>query len=340
MMKFRLLAYVFLLACLAFQSSDLVLLQHPDYWPKPVYDFKNNPLSRSKIYLGRVLFYDPILSRDSSVSCASCHSPYNAFAHTDHNLSHGINDAIGTRNAPALMNLAWHKLFMWDGAVNHIDVQALAPISHPKEMGEDIAQVVNKLQRLEKYRTLFKAAFCDTLVTGERILKAMAQFQLTLLSCTSKYDSVKQGMAKFSEIEQRGYKLFKKHCNGCHTEPLFSNYAFASNGLPPDSLLDDKGRAAITHKHSDSLLFKVPTLRNIEYSYPYMHDGRFKNLNQALNHYASGIKKGSLLSKPLSGPVPLNGNNKVELTAFLLTLSDKSFVFNKEFGFPKEFFKK
>ena len=125
--------------------------------------------------LGEKLFFDPILSKDSTISCASCHSPYNAFAHTDHDLSHGINDEIGTRNAPALFNLAWQKTFMWDGAINHLDMQALAPINHPGEMGERIKNVAFKLQNKEIYPPLFYQAFADSSITGQHILQALAQ---------------------------------------------------------------------------------------------------------------------------------------------------------------------
>jgi cytochrome c peroxidase len=324
-----------LLVCsFSFLSGDI--LPVPKNWPKPNYDFEKNPLDAEKISLGRKLFYDPILSLDSTISCASCHSNFNAFAHTDHDLSHGIHDSIGFRNAPPLFNLAWQPVFMWDGAINHLDMQALAPISHPGEMGEKIENIVQKLSNQKKYKIYFQKAFGDSLISGERILKALSQFQLTLLSSQSKYDSVKSELAVFSEQESKGYALFQKHCNECHREPLFSTFEFADNGLPIDSTLNDYGRFRITQNKKDSFHFKIPSLRNLFYSYPYMHDGRFKKLSQVINHYVKGIEKRPTLSAQLRNPILLSSNEKADLIAFLLTLTDTKFVFNKDFGFPNE----
>ena len=332
-MKMKLIIAVLSLVSLAFYVEES--FDYPDYFPIPNYQFKNNPLEAKKIELGRILFYDPILSKDKSISCASCHSPFNAFAHTDHDLSHGINDEIGTRNAPALFNLAWQTSMMWDGAINHLDMQALAPISHPKEMDESIENVVNKLQAVKKYPSLFKEAFGDTLITGEFVLKALSQFQLTLVSAQSKYDQVKKGAETFTEQENKGYQLFQKHCNSCHQEPLFSNYTFANNGLPVDTTLNDFGRYQITKKSTDSLVFKIPSLRNLSYTYPYMHDGRFKKLRQVIKHYTSGIQESTTLSRSLQQGIPLSSNEQTDLIAFLLTLDDRSFVFDAKHQFPK-----
>jgi cytochrome c peroxidase len=314
------------------------VLKLPANWPKPSYDFKKNPLSKTKIELGRALFYEPMLSKDASISCSSCHLQYTAFTHVDHALSHGIYDRIGTRNSPALMNLAWQNQFMWDGAVNHLDVQALAPISNPLEMNESILNVVKKLQANKLYPKLFKRAYGDSVITGEHVLKSLSQFMLTLISCNSKYDSVMRKQARFNEKEQKGYELFKTHCASCHAEPLFTNQQFMNNGLAFDSTLKDLGRYALTKRNSDSLSFKVPSLRNIEFSYPYMHDGRFKTLNEVLNHYTTGIVVSNTLAADLRSPVILSSQEKVQLTAFLLCLTDKSFLFNPGYGYPKEIF--
>ena len=276
-----------------------------------------------------------MLSRNNSISCASCHSPYNAFTHVDHALSHGIEDKIGTRNSPALMNLAWNTLFMWDGAVNNIEVQALAPMHNKIEMDETIEHVVTKLQTSTIYPSLFRKAFGDSIVTGEHTLRAIGQFMLTLVSANAKYDSVMRHQSKFNAQEENGYRLFKTHCAACHTEPLFTNHSFENNGLPIDIALNDLGRIRITQNPTDSLKFKVPTLRNIEFSYPYMHDGRFKTLTAVLKHYTSGIQKSNTLSPKLEQPIVLSANEQVDLTAFLLTLSDKSFLFNPNFVYPK-----
>lgn len=340
-MKIQFILFLFLIyIVLAFNYASDFAIDVPKNWPKPVYDFSKNPLSKNKIELGRALFYDPLLSRNNTISCASCHSQYTAFTHVDHALSHGIEDKIGTRNSPVLMNLAWQKLFMWDGAVNHLDMQALAPISNPLEMDETISHVAKKLQATKLYPTLFLKAYGDSIITGAHILKAMSQFMLTLISSNSKYDSVMRKQAAFTPQQKSGYKLFRKNCASCHTEPLFTNHKFMNNGLALDSSLNDFGRYAITKNPTDSLKFKVPTLRNVEFSYPYMHDGRFKKLSEVMNHYTKGIIKNKTLAKELETPILLTSNEKVDIIAFLLTLTDKSFLFNPAYSYPKNIFLK
>ena len=309
---------------------------YPSSWPKPTYDFSKNPIEKNKVNLGRVLFYDPILSENNSISCESCHSPYSAFTHIDHALSHGIYDSIGTRNSLALMNLAWKKTFMWDGAINNLDMQALAPISHPLEMGSSIKKVVIKLQASKKYRQLYFQAYGDSIPTGEKTLKALSQFLLTLVSSNSKYDKVMSGDLQFTTQEKNGYALFQKNCSSCHREPLFTNDEFANNGLPENPSLKDKGRMHITLDSTDTYKFKIPTLRNIEYTFPYMHDGRFKKLSEVMNHYTSGIIQSKTLAPELKEKIKLTENEKVDLISFLLTLSDKEFVFNSNHTYPKE----
>ncbi len=320
-------AFCLLAAARAGWGSDPVELDFPKNWPQPTYDFSKNPLTREGIELGRRLFYDPILSRDSTVSCASCHLSFTAFTHVDHALSHGIEDRIGTRNSPTLMNLAWAKHFMWDGAINHLDFQALAPISHPSEMDNSIEKVVRKMQPKPVYRALFFNAFADSTATGERVLKAISQFELTLISANSKYDRMVLGTEIFNQQEKNGYAIFQKNCAPCHAEPFFTNHDFEKNGLPLDTFLKDFGRMNITKLASDSLKFKVPTLRNIEFSYPYMHDGRFRKLREVVNFYASTAATGQ--------KIELSPNEKVDLVAFLLTLTDREFLFNPAFSFPK-----
>lgn len=304
-------------------------------FPKPYYDFSKNKLDSLKIELGRKLFYDPILSQNNSTTCASCHSPFSSFAHNDHDLSHGIYDSIGTRNAPALFNLAWHKLFMWDGAINHLNQQPLAPIHSQTEMGSSIQEVITKLRKDSIYIIRFKKAFGDTQITSDRFLKSLAQFQLTLVSNHSKYDSVTRRQSTFTNQEKNGYRLFVKHCNSCHVEPLFTNYSFANNGLSIDITLNDLGRMKVTQNPKDSLKFKIPSLRNLTYSFPYMHDGRFKNLHQVLNHYVRDIKTSTHIDQRLQGGIRLTENEKVDLIAFLLTLNDNEFIRNPKFQFPR-----
>jgi cytochrome c peroxidase len=307
----------------------------PKNWPKPVYDFKNNLLSKEGFELGRQLFYDPILSKDNTISCASCHLQATGFTHVDHDLSHGIDGKIGTRNSLTLQNLAWSKTFMWDGGVNHLDVQALAPITSEIEMNETLENVITKIQQSEKYQELFYKAFGTKKITGQYTLKAISQFVVSLTTSNSKYDKVIRKEAKFNEMEQKGYDLFKKHCTSCHKEPLLTSNSFENNGLALDTSLNDFGRMKITQNSNDSLKFKVPTLRNIEFTFPYMHDGRFKTLNEVVKHYNSGIQKSKTLSKPLQKPMNLSDNERTELVTFLKTLTDKEFLFNSKYSYPK-----
>ncbi|MBU3675832.1 MAG: cytochrome-c peroxidase [Chitinophagaceae bacterium] len=301
----------------------------PTDFPKPTYEFLSNPYNPKLLTLGRMLFYDPRLSADSTISCASCHSPYNAFAHTDHALSHGIHDSIGFRNAPALFNLAWQKSMMWDGAIHHLDVQALAPLQASNEMGKPFKTLAQQLNRDVWYRQLFKEAMHIDSIHGKDILNALAQFQLSLVSNQSRYDSMRRKQIQFTYQEKTGYALFKQHCNTCHQEPLFSTYNLARNGLPIDSQLNDKGRMRLSEKKEDSLLFKIPSLRNLSYTFPYMHDGRYKNLRMVLQHYAN--------NKAIIGNGPaLSAGEQTDLLAFLLTLNDRHFVFDTTHTFPQE----
>lgn len=329
-----LFAFVLLMS---FRYGSKLLWKTPNSWPEPAYNFAKNELDSNVVQLGRILFYDPILSSDSTISCASCHSPYNAFTHSDHALSHGIKDRIGKRNSPVLFNLAWNNNFMWDGAINHLDVQALAPIENHQEMDETLANVLKKLSRSKRYRDFFQKAYGTTKINSERLLKSIAQFMLTLVSSNSKYDKVMRNESgvRFTPSEQKGYELFKQHCASCHTEPLFTNNSFQNNGLAPDSVLNDTGRMGITGKEEDKYKFKVPTLRNIERSAPYMHDGRYKSLQMVLFHYSSNIHGTSTLAGALKGGIALSEQDKGNLIAFLKTLTDTEFLNNKAYQYPR-----
>lgn len=313
-----------------------IYFEIPKGWPKLHYDFKKNPLTEEGFQLGRKLFYDPILSQDNTISCASCHLQQTGFTHVDHELSHGIDGKIGTRNSLALMNLAWNKDFMWDGGVNHLDVQPLSPITSEVEMNETLENVVAKLQKSYKYQELFENAFGSKKITGQLLLKALSQFELQLVSSNSKYDKVVRNEEKFTEIEQKGYDLFKTNCASCHKEPLFTSDKFENNGLKIDKTLNDFGRMKITQNINDFLKFRVPTLRNVQFTFPYMHDGRFKTLNEVVNHYNSGIQKSKTLAKQLQKPMNLSDNERTEIVAFLKTLTDNEFLFNTRFSYPKE----
>lgn len=298
-------------------------LQAPIGWPNVSYDFSKNPLSQEKIDLGKMLFFDPRLSSDKQISCASCHSPYNAFAHTDHPTSHGVHDRIGKRNAPPLFNLAWHKSYMWDGAIHHLDAQALAPITDFNEMNSSINEVIELVKSNNEYIEKHKAAWPSQAVSGQTLLLSISAFLLTLVSDNSKYDRVKKGIDEFSLIEKKGYELFKLHCTDCHTEPLFSSFEYQNNGI---EIVDSTewGHGRITQNSSDQYRFKIPSLRNLDFTFPYMHDGRYKSLREVMNHYGNNDLLG----------IHLSSDQKVELLSFLNTLNDQAFCSNKNNHYP------
>lgn len=329
------------IACLGLFSLMVLpedgLFYRPEHWPAPQYSFEKNPLTTDGFALGRTLFYDPILSTDSTVSCASCHFQYTAFAHVDHPTSHGVASRIGKRNAPGLMNLAWYPSFHWDGGVLDLNGQAINPMTHPDEMGSSLEEILNKLNRDSWYRAQFKKVFGVERIKTSQLLNALAQFTVSLVSANSKYDSVMRKEANFTVQEKKGYKLFQRHCNQCHTEPLFTNFKFEANGIGPHPQLLDSGRALITGKVADAYLFRVPTLRNIEHSFPYMHDGRMVKLKEVIKHYASQSNWVKPISKAFTNPSMLQTDEEQkDLLSFLKTLTDKSFLFNPTYRFTNK----
>jgi cytochrome c peroxidase len=337
-MKSFLIVLASFVSCWIFLSGiqDETPFYIPAKWPKPHYDFAQNPLSKEKFELGRSLFYDPDLSRDSTISCANCHLQYSGFTHIDHSLSHGIDGKIGTRNAPVLINLAWQQFFHWDGGVSSLNKQAINPLTHAKEMDNRLDEILRRLNQSSFYRTRFYNAFGDSLIETTSLLKALASFTVSLVSANSRYDLVKRGETNFTTQEKSGYQLFKKYCVSCHQEPLFMKNEFKSNGLNYSPVLGDLGRMSITNRKEDSLHFKIPTLRNVEFSFPYMHDGRLKKLKDVLNHYGNLHENQTFYSKELKKlNRPLNSNEQKDLIAFLKTLSDQDFLFNPSFKYPK-----
>lgn len=306
----------------------------PEGWPQPVYRFENNTLTKEGFELGRELFYEEMLSSNNTISCGSCHQQFSAFANTEHRFSHGINDSLGNRNAPGLFNMNWNTTFMWDGGVNHIETQPLAPIVNPIEMNENLNNVVTKLSASNKYKQLFKSAFGSDEITSQKILKAFAQFQGVLYSYNSKYDKYKRNETSFTNEELAGYNLFVQKCNNCHREPLFTDHDFKNNGLPIDPTINDFGRENITGNSNDKFKFKTPSLRNIALTAPYMHDGRFNTLDQVLNHYSSGITNTTNLDPSLQSGINLSSTEKSNLKSFLLTLTDYKFIQDERFKDP------
>jgi cytochrome c peroxidase len=321
-----------------FIPDDTLTFSVPEGWPDPAYDFEKNPLTKNGVALGRALFYDDNLSRDSTISCAFCHLSFTNFTHIDHKVSHGIEDRLGTRNTLSIMNPAWQKTFMWDGGVSHLDLQPLAPLTSFVEMDMEVEDVILRLDSSKKYRQLFAAAFgADVKLSGYYMFRALSQFMLTFTTSNSKYDQVmrKEEGIQFTEGEQKGLVTFRAKCASCHQEPLFTNGTFQNNGLAMDTNLNDGGRIKITKNKADSLKFRVPSLRNIEVSYPYMHDGRYKNLQMALFHYTNGIVDSETLAPQLKGGLDLGEDDKRNLVLFLKTLTDVSFLRNTTLSYPR-----
>ena len=306
----------------------------PDGWPKPPTDiFAKNRLSEEGFQLGRKLFYDGRLSKDGNFPCASCHQQFAAFTNYEHDFSHGFNNSLTQRNAPPLLNLAWMTEFQWDGGVNHIEVQPLTPMTASNEMAEKIDSILIKLRNDTAYLRMFKAAFGTAEINSQRMLKALAQFTGSIVSADSKYDKVKRGERVFTATELNGYNTFKVKCATCHAEPLFTDNSFRNNGLALNTLLNDYGRMKITGDKNDSLKFKVPTLRNVALTYPYMHDGRFFTLGQVIDHYRTGIQTNQPnLDSSLKNKLPMTNIEKNNLIYFLYTLSDSSVTHNPRFA--------
>ncbi len=311
-----------------------VELHLPKAFPKPLYRFKNNKLTPQKFVLGRMLFNDPILSKDSSTSCASCHQRIAAFGHIDHTLSHGIYGLIGKRNVPALQNLIWKDAYMWDGSITHLEQQSLGPISNPIEMDESIDNIVMKLKRNKEYVRLFHEAYGDADISKDMVLKSLTQFVGLMISADSRYDRFINGKDTFSAQETRGLALFRANCGTCHKEPLFTDNTYRNNGLAEDTTLKDKGRGGISGSTEDEHKFKVPSLRNVEMTYPYMHDGRYKRLRDILNHYSGTAKTVSGVDEDVKKIPALSDKDKTDIVAFLLTLTDKTFLHDRRFIDP------
>lgn len=308
-----------------------VKLEIPDGWPEPYDIFKDNPPTKEGFLLGRKLFYDGRLSRDGKFPCASCHEPRAAFATFDHDFSHGFNGSFTTRNAPALQNLAWQPYYNWDGRFNTLEEQAVSPITAPNEMAENMDSVVLKLKKDREYPELFKKAFGKKEITADKMLKALAQFTGMMVSANSKYDRVMKGKETFNSAEDNGYRVFKQHCETCHKEPLFSDYSFRNNGLDADPEYSDEGRMHVTGKSSDSIKFKVPSLRNVALTAPYMHDGRFSSLAAVIAFYATDNGRSTVTDSSLRNPLNLSAKDKFDLGYFLRTLTDSSFIVNPAF---------
>lgn len=304
----------------------------------------NNPQTVEGIALGKKLFFDPILSGNNTQACADCHAPQNAFTDSSR-FSDGIDGSIGNRNSMPLFNLAWNydEKFFWDGNVFSLEHQAFIPVSDPKEMKSSWTEVEQKLQNHLEYPTLFQLAFGTTAIDSTLVTKAIAQFERTLISSNSKFDKHLLGEATLTPEELNGFNIFMDetkgdcfHCHGSDKNPLWTDNLFHNNGL--DNPFTDLGLGKVTGDPADNGKFKTPSLRNLVYTAPYMHDGRFETLDEVINHYSQGLKNSPtidpLMKKVAQGGVGLTTQEKAQLKAFLLTLSDETFINNTSFTNP------
>jgi cytochrome c peroxidase len=337
--RYFLLLVVFVYACkkgndIQEQAAVFLGFQVPNNFPRPVYNLANNPVTKEGFELGRMLFYEARLSRNNTISCGSCHIQSSAFTQHGHDVSHGIDDRLGTRNSPPIMNLAWNQAFMWGGGIYDLDLQPIAPITAHEEMDENLENVLNKLKTLDSYKSKFNAAFGSPEINTSRFMKALSQFMVMCISSNSKYDKVmrNESNVNFTAEEQAGYQLFKDKCGNCHTEPLFTDGKFRNNGLAP-SAVNDLGLYTATLQENDKYKFKVPSLRNLKYTAPYMHDGRFLTLDAVFQHYRTEVQPMAtldpLLSKADNRGITLSNDDKSKLVAFLNTLNDEEFIHNK-----------
>lgn len=312
--------------------------QKPANFPDIVYDLSNNPLTEKGFELGKKLFYDGRLSSDGVVSCGFCHIQADAFTHHGHTFSHGVGDNIGTRNTPPIQNLAFQTAFMWDGATTHLDLQPIIPLTSPIEMNGNFTQIVAMMKADPVYVKLFKQAFPDGQINSENMLKALGQFMVLTVSSNSRFDKYRRNEAggALTQDELEGYAIFNQKCASCHATDLFTDNSFRNNGLSINPQINDVGYFRVTELQQDKYKFKVPSLRNIEKTAPYMHDGRFYTLEAVLNHYSNGVQNipnldASLNSNGTFG-IPLSSVEKTKIIAFLKTLTDHQFLTDPRFA--------
>ncbi len=301
----------------------------------------DNPQTAEGIALGKKLFFDPILSANNTQACADCHAPENAFSDADR-FSDGIDGIRGNRNSMPLFNLAWNydEKFFWDGRVFSLEHQAFQPVTDPKEMHNTWQQVEQKLQEHSEYPSLFNLAFGTSKIDSAKVTKAIAQFERTLISSNSKFDKYLLGEATLTPQELNGFNVFMDetkgdcfHCHGSDKNPLWTDNIFHNNGL--DATITDLGLGKVTGDPADNGKFKSPSLRNLAFTAPYMHDGRFATLDEVINHYSEGLQNSPtidpLMKKVNLGGVQLSVQDKADLKAFLLSLSDNEFISNPNF---------
>lgn len=304
----------------------------------------DNLLTVEGVQLGRKLFYDPILSGDGTQSCSDCHKQENAFT-DDARFSTGIDGLQGDRNSMPIFNVAWNfdEKFFWDGRAFSVENQASGPVENPIEMHNTWENAVNSLQNHSEYPDLFEKAFKTSVITEDLVTKAIAQFERTIISANSRFDKYLMGEISLTEDELEGFNIFMDeargdcfHCHGSNMNPVWTDNSFHNNGL--DSDIVDIGLEVVTGDPADKGKFKSPSLRNLAFTAPYMHDGRFETIEEVINHYSEGLQNSPtidpLMKKVDEGGVHLTPEDKAKLKAFLLTLTDNELITNPDFSAP------
>lgn len=289
---------------------------------------KNRP-TKYGVELGEKLFHEKKFSGNNTISCASCHNRSSAFA--DNNIQAiGIYGRVGLRNTPPIQNLAFMKFYNWDGNKLTLESQPLVPIITHEEMNSSILEVIGKLRNEYEYKELFRKAFGDEDITPDRIYRSLSQYQYTLISAGSKYDRVKRNEGEtFTESEARGYHTFKMKCASCHSTELFTDQSFRNVGFPLNPSTEEAGRARVTGVPDDLMRFRVPSLRNAEYTAPYGSFGQFPTLKAVLDYFDNGVLYADNLDpilKENGNRIPMTEQEKEDIIDFIKTLSDSSFV--------------
>lgn len=306
----------------------------------------DNPQTVEGIALGRKLFFDPILSGDGTQACADCHDPTSAFVDPNTQFSLGIDGIPGDRNAMPIFNLAWNwgGKFFWDGRAQGLEGQAFGPVVNPVEMHNTWPNAVAAVQADASYPSMFLAAFGTSTVDSTLVVKALAQFERTLISANSKFDKYLMSQVALTPQELNGFNLFMSetgadcfHCHGSAANPLWTDNLFHDNGL--DAVYTDLGLGNVTGNPNDNGKFRTPSLRNLAFTAPYMHDGRFATLDEVIDHYSEGLQNSPnidpLMKSASQGGVQLTPSEKADLKAFLLTLTDTDFITNPDFQAPQ-----
>ncbi|SEA51526.1 cytochrome c peroxidase [Psychroflexus halocasei] len=312
-----------------FYNNPEASINIPIGFPEVNNSYYTNIPTKYGVELGKKLFHEKRLSADNTISCASCHIQSNAFA--DNNAQAiGIEGRIGLRNTPPIQNLAFMRFYNWDGSKLQLESQPIVPIITHEEMDSSIIESIGKIQNDVSYLELFQKTFGDEEITPERIYNSIAQYEYTLISANSKYDKVMRNEGEsFTENEAQGYQLFQEKCSSCHSTELFTDQSFRNIGFPinPDS--NEAGRARITGIDADYMSFRVPSLRNVEYTAPYGSFGQFETLIDILDYFDEGVLDANNLDpifKNNGNRIPLTEQEKAFLISFMKTLSDTDFI--------------